>query len=171
MQTAAKSNLAFTVISSFNPMVDIQSAIGRPEFNQQIFQTVIRRINRRQSLNQLAEKLIAIADIAYPLRQMETVEQASDILLSLPLPREYKSIASYYKAFCIKRRGQFDEARAMFEEVADDPSSKYKARAIIALGSVAFDSGDFKTAIPLYIEGSCAAIRTHKHDSSAVFFA
>ena len=73
---------------------------------------------------------------------MDVVEQASDILLNLPLPREFKSIANYYKGFCIKRRGQFDEARAMFERVADEAPLRYKARAIIALGSIALDSGD-----------------------------
>lgn len=171
MQTAAKSNLAFTLISSFNPMAGIQSAIGKPEHNQQISQTVIRRINRRQSLNHIAERLIAIADIAYPLRQMETVEQASDILLGLPLPREYKSIASYYKAFCIKRRGQSDEARTIFERVVDEVPFGYKARTILGLGGVAFDRGDFKSAMPLYIEGGRMALRAREFDPLAIFSA
>ena len=152
-------------------MASLQPAIVKPELNQQISQTFIRHINRHQSLNLLAERLIAIADVAYPLRQMETVEQASDILLSLPLHRELKSVGIYYKAYCVKRRGQFEEARAMFERAVNEVPVGYKARAIIGLAAVAFDSGDLHSAMPLYIEASQAAMRGRDFDPLAAFYA
>ena len=170
MQVAAKSNLTLISLSSFNHVVGWTPAIGKPELNQHISQALICCINRRQSLNLLAERLISIADQAYPFRQMDVVEQASDLLLGLPLPREFKSIANYYKGFCIKRRGQFDEARALFEIVADEAPIRYRARAIIALGSIAFDSGDYQSAAPLYIEGSRAAMLAREFDPLAAYY-
>lgn len=170
MQTAAESNLPFTLISSFNRMARIQPGVAKPDLNRQICEALIRRMDKRQSLHLLANRLIAVADQAYPLCQMETVEQASDLLLGLPLPREYKSIACYYKAYCVKWRGEFDRARAMFERVAAEATSKYKARAILGLGSVAFDSGDFSSALSLYVEGSRAAMRARELDPLTVFY-
>ncbi len=170
MQTAAKSNLTLISLSSFNRKAGRISTIEKPELNQQISQALIFCINRRQSLNLLAERLIAIADRAYPFRQMDIVKQASDLLLGLPLPREFKSIAHYYKGFCIKRRGQFDEARALFEMVADEAPIRYRARAIIALGSIAFDSGDYQSATPLYIEGSRTALLAREFDPLAAYY-
>jgi len=101
---------------------------------------------------------------------MDAVEQASDILLGLPLPRELRNVGIYYKAYCIKRRGQFVEARAMFERVADEATSKYKARALLGLGSVAFDSGDFPSAMSLYVEGGRAAMRARELDPLTAFY-
>jgi len=170
MQTAVKSNLYFTSFSSFNHMADWMSAIRKPELNHQISQALIRLTNRRQSFEILAARLITIADRAYPFRQMDVVEQASDILLNLPLPREFKSIANYYKGFCIKRRGQFEAARALFEQVADDAPLRYRARAIIALGSIAFDSSDYQSAMPLYIEGGRAALLAREFDPLAAYY-
>ena len=130
MQTAAESNLIFTSFPSLIRMAGIPSTIAKPELNQQISQALIRGIHQHQSLHLLAERLIAVAAQAHPLRQMETVEQASDLLLGLPLPREFKSIACYYKAICLKQRGQIDKARVLFERVAEKAKSRYRARAI-----------------------------------------
>ena len=170
MQTAAESNLPFTSISSFNRIVRIQLGIAKSDLNRQICEALIRHIDKRQSLHLLADRLIAVADQAYPLRLMETVEQASDLLLGLPLPREYKSIASYYKAFCLKRREEFDGARLLFERVADEATPRYKIRAIIALGSIAFDSGELPSSESFYIEASRAITRTKEFDPLATFY-
>ena len=170
MQTAAKSNLTLMSFSSFIRIAGWIPTIGKPELNQQISQAIIRRIKRRQSLTTLAEKLIVVADQAFAFRQMDAVEQASDILLNLPLPREFKSIAHYYKAFCVKRRGQFDEARARFERVADEATPRFKTRAIIALGSLELTRGDVQSAISLYVEGGRAIMRAREFDPLAAFY-
>ena len=170
MQTAARSNLILTDFSSFYPFADLQSPIETAHLNQRISHALIRAINKRHSLDLLATHLIAIADRAYPFRRMDVVEQASDILLTLPLPRKFKSIAHYYKAYCIKRRGQLDEAQNIFEQVVDEVPTEYRARGIIGLGSVAFDKGDFQSAIRLYIQASRAVIRAREFDPVAAFY-
>jgi tetratricopeptide (TPR) repeat protein len=172
MHTAAKSNLVFTE----NFSLDLEMLTGLPkasrqaEFYQQITRSLIKGAYKKQSFIELGNRLVAVADRAYALRQMDVVEQASLILLNLPLPRDYRSIAQYYQAYCIKRSGQFEKARPLFERVAEEVPSAYKARAIVALGSIAFDSGDYKSAFPLYLEAGRAATQHRRFDPLAAFF-
>lgn len=170
MQIAAKSSLTLMSLSSFNRRVGWVPTIEKPEINQQFSQAIIRRMHRRQSLTALAAELVAVADQAFPFRQMDAVEQASDILLNLPLPREFKSIANYYKGSCLYRRKQIVEARAMFEQAADEAPSKYKVRAMIALGTMALTRGDIRSALPFYIEGGRAVTRAREFDPLATYY-
>jgi tetratricopeptide (TPR) repeat protein len=101
---------------------------------------------------------------------MDTLEQISQVLLDMPLACEFRSIAQYYQGLCVKRKGEVEGARALFERVAEEAPLKYRARAIIALGSVAFDSGDFRSALPFYIEAGKAAIHRQGFDPLAAFY-
>jgi tetratricopeptide (TPR) repeat protein len=172
MHTAAKSNLILT--GSFS--LDLEVLTGLPktsmqgEFYQHLIGQIIKGTYKKQSLIELGNRLVAIADRAYALRQMDVVEQASRLLVNLPLPRDYGSIARYYQAHCIKRSGHFDEAQLLFERAAEEVPPAYKARAIVALGSVSFDSGDYQSALPLYIEAGKAATQSRRFDPLAAFF-
>ena len=170
MQTAAKSNLTLMSFFSLKRLASIQPAIAKTELNQQISRAIIRRVSSHQSLIALAEEFVAVADQAYPFRQMDAVEQASDLLLGLPLPRQFKSIANYYKGFCFSQRNQYDEARVLFERVEAEATPRYKARAVIALGSLALASGDIRSAISLYVEGGRAVMRAQEFDPLAAFY-
>lgn len=170
MQTAAKSSFVLTETSSLEMLNGLPKASRQGEFYQQITEAIIKGTYKKQSFIELGNRLVAVADRAYALRQMDVVEQASHIILNLPLPRDYGSIARYYQAYCIKRSGQFDKARPLFERVAEEVPPAYRARAIVALGSLAFDSGDYQSALPLYIEAGRAAIRSHRFDPLAAFY-
>lgn len=145
MQTAAKKN--FALIENFS--LDSEMLTGLPKANmqaafyQQITSAIIKGIRTKEALTSLGQRLTTLAQHAYSSRQMDIVEQVSQVLMNLPLGREIRNIARYYQAFCIKRRGQFSEAKSLFERVADEGPIKYRARAMIALGSIAFDSGAF----------------------------
>jgi tetratricopeptide (TPR) repeat protein len=173
MQRAAKSN--FVLTESFSLELELLTgslkASRQGEFYQQIAQALIKGVRTKEALTSLGERLTKFAHYAYSSRQMDVVEQVSQVLMNLPLGREIRNIARYYQAFCIKRRGQFSEARNLFERVADEGPLKYRARAIIALGSIAFDSGDFQSALPLYLEGNHAAIHNREFDPLAAFYA
>jgi tetratricopeptide (TPR) repeat protein len=172
MQTAAKSN--FTLIENFSldseMLIRLQKGNTQAEFYQQITRALIKGTYRKQRLVELGNRLVAIADRAYALRQMDVVEQTSHLLLNLPLPRDYGRIARYYQAYCIKRSGQFDKARLLFERIVEEVPPAYKARAIVALGSVAFDSGHYQSALPLYLEAGRAATCSRRFDPLATFF-
>ena len=170
MQTAAESNLVFTFLPSLNGLTEISPVAGKFGLNRQISQALIRSIHQRQSLRLFAERLIAVADQAYPLRQMVAVGQASDLLMSLSIPRKFKSIACYYKGFYLKQRGRIDEARVMFERAAEETTPRYKVRAILALGALASSCGDFQSGRLFFVEGGRAIMCAKDFDPLAAFY-
>jgi len=167
----ATSNSLFLMDSSLSRSAHVLTFIKRGEFYQQIAQELIKDRYAKEALLSLGERLVVLAHSAYACRQMDVVEQLSQILLHLPLPSEFRNIALYYQAFCIKRKGRFDEAQTLFECVAEKGPPKYRARAMIALGSVAFDSGDFKTALSLYGEGCSTTTQSKVFDPLAAVYA
>lgn len=170
MQTAANINRILIDVFSLKRQGELQEVSSQREFYQQFSAELIKGIHAKGVLCEIGNRLINLADHAYVLRQMDAVEQVSHILLELPLPREFRSVADYYQAYCLKRRGQFDEARILFERAADEAPIKYRARAMVGLGSIAFDSGDFQSALPFYIEASKTAIHSQAFDPLTAFF-
>lgn len=170
MQIAAKSSLILTESSSLEMLNGLPKASRQGEFYQQITKAIIKGVRTKEALTSLGEQLTTFAHYAYASRQMGVVEQVSQILMNMPLGSEIRNIARYYQAFCIKRTGQFSEARRLFERVADEGSLKYRARAMIALGSIAFDSGDFQSVLPFYKEANRAARHNWEFDPLSAFY-
>ena len=157
-------------VFSFKRWAELQRPISPGEFYQHLASELIKAVQTKEVLSQLGNDLINLAEYAYSLRRMDTLEQISQILLSLPLACEYRSIARYYQALCIKRKGRFSEARTLLERIAEEAPIGYRARAIQSIGSIAFDSGDFQSALPFYIEASKAATRKQGCDPLAAFY-
>ena len=153
--------------SPSNGGLNYTSQFSPGEFYQQLASELIKGVHTKEVLSGLGNSLINLAEHAYTLRQMVTLEYISQVLLNLPLACEYRSIARYYQALCIKRQGQFHEARTLLERVAEKAPIGYKARAIVGLGSIAFDRGDFQAAMPFYIEAGKAAIHKQGFDPLA----
>jgi tetratricopeptide (TPR) repeat protein len=100
----------------------------------------------------VGNRLIAMAHHALDTKQTDTVEQISQLLINAPLPREYQSIGHYYGVFCLKRRGEIEQARAGFQRLAEWPSLplKFRARAIQALGISYSERGHYDAAMPFF---------------------
>jgi tetratricopeptide (TPR) repeat protein len=170
MNTAARNNRFLIDVFSFKRWAELQESNSPGEFYQHLASEIIKAVRKKEALGEIADSLVSLAYHAYTLRQMEALEHISQILLSLPLPRELRSIARYYQGFCVKRKGELDVARDLFERVAEEASIIYRARAIIALGSVAFDKGDFQTVLPLYGEANHVTSHAQEFDPLAAFY-
>lgn len=170
MNTAASTKRFLMDVFSFKRWGEIQGGIGPGEFYQYLASELVKGVHTRIVLDQIGSDLVNLAEHAYSQRQMETLERMSQILLHLPLSREFKTIARYFQAYCIKRTGKFNEARSLFERVADEAHFTYRARAMAALSSIAFDSGDFRSALPFYIEAGKAAFHKRGFDPLAAFY-
>ena len=157
MQTAASSNLVLIRYSSSKVLADLHNASGTDEFYQQIAQWLLKSISTEQAINGLGRRLIAIAHRAFTFRQIEIVEQASQMLMSLPLSDQYRSIGLYYHSLNLRRQGQVAEAQTTLEGLVDRVSVQYRGRVIMSLAGLATDRGDFQSALPLYIEAGRAA--------------
>jgi hypothetical protein len=58
----------------------------------------------------------------------------------------------------------------MFESVVDQATPMYKARAIIALGSMDVACGDIRSAMPLYVKAACGVGRAREFDPLAAYY-
>lgn len=154
IQTAASNNFVLTAFSSFERLAECQSYLGHAGLYQEIAQTLIRGLNTNRALGNLAAKLASVADHAHSLRRLDIVNHAGQLMLTLPLSRELESVAQYYQALSLNRggRGDITSAESLFEKAADNGSTRYRARAMAALGTNCLASGDHQSAMSFYRE-------------------
>jgi tetratricopeptide (TPR) repeat protein len=148
-QKAASNSLL--LISGFS-LEHIAQKQTHGEFYQQFVRGLIEKLGSGASLQRTADHLILAAEQSYSIRRMDDVRKAGEILLQLPA--KYHCAGTYYVAISTKRQGRFSEARSLFENVFENGSPRYRAKAICSLGAIAFDSGDYQTALRLFLEAS-----------------
>ena len=152
MQAAANSNLILTDLSSFKRLAELQKDISHGGFYQQIISELISGVYSEQIFTHLRNGLAALAEHAYGLRQMKVVEQASQLILNLPLGRAHESVARYYEALCLHRKGQSATARILLERVAEEGPQQYRAKALVSMSATFYEKGDFRSFLPLNVE-------------------
>ncbi|MEK6303422.1 MAG: hypothetical protein AABO41_22155 [Acidobacteriota bacterium] len=120
-------------------------------------------------MHDLGNKLIGLAEHSYAFRQMETLQQVSQMLLALPLPRHHELGGRYYQALCIQRLGAGDIERAarLLEGVAERASPRYRVRAMISLGADSFYARDYQSALSRYHEADRFASLSGSYDPYA----
>ena len=172
MHIATNRNLLnFTELPSLNFLAGGQPAIGQGEFYQQIVHFLVKGVYDKQLFCKLADILVRLAHQAYILRRVDIIEQASQVLLGLPLPHEYQSIGLYYYAISIEKQGRRAEARALLERVAEEAPIRYRARATQMLGLYTYVQGDLKAALSLYVEAARIAASNNWCDPSTMLTA
>jgi tetratricopeptide (TPR) repeat protein len=153
MQTAASSSFLIDT-SSLKRLTGIQTTSTYGDLYQQLFSGLRKGIYTKYSLLEFAKHIVRIADCAYTVRQTEVIEQAGDVLLHLPIPCLYRKVGEYYKGIAMRQQGNVAQARTMLERVAEYAPLAYRARAVQYLGSIAHTTGDYQSALPLYVEAS-----------------
>ena len=164
MQTTARNKLFLTELPSLDMLADLQKQSSHAEFYQQIVKGLIKGLYTKQVFTDLGNRLIVTAEHAFRLRQMETVEQASQFLLNLPLPDQYRSAGHYYQATCLNRKGRYDEERARLKRLMEGPAYHFRSKALTALSASYIATGDFQTSLSLGIEAGRAASSQASYD-------
>jgi tetratricopeptide (TPR) repeat protein len=120
-----------------------------------IQQAVVRHLAHAASsgrvFNRLAQRLIQLAEHSFDVRNLESLREASFVLLNLPTA-EARMIGQYYQALAVRRSGKIDESLPLLESVADNASLAYRARAIQTLGAIYHAKGRIDEALRLYPE-------------------
>jgi tetratricopeptide (TPR) repeat protein len=157
MQTAARSNLVLTEFFSLKGLSGL-SPRSQGALYQQFFSEIFKRRARKETVSRLAQHLAETAHHAYDLRQLDTVWDASLMLLALPVSEQLKQVGTYYQAKYLWYKGQINEACAMLAQVADKAPLRYRARAVQLLAMTHHAQSDFDSALSLYREaGNIAA--------------
>lgn len=163
MQTAAKSNLILTDFS-FSGLVELRTETKYDELYQQIIGRLARQAVSKQAFNNIGKWLITISHHCYTLRQMDVVEQVSQLLINLPLPYSYRSVGQYYHSFRLRQEGKINEAQALLETLPDKVPEWYRAKVVLSLAGLVFDKGDVQSALPLYLEAGRIALKEQSFD-------
>jgi hypothetical protein len=152
MQTAANNNLVLTDFSSFRRFADSQGAISYGGFYQQLASELVKGAYKEHVSRELGDRLVVLAEQAHAFRQMDVLEQVSQILLSLPLPRRYETVGRYYQAICTQRfgRGDVERAASLLETVLENAPPRYRVKAMISLGANSRHQCDNQSALSLY---------------------
>jgi tetratricopeptide (TPR) repeat protein len=152
MHKTAKTSRFLIDFSSSGDFADSENTVSDVGLLQHI---VVNRLayaaNSRQLFNELAQRLIRLAERAFSLRDMNSLQETSRVLVSLPLTKA-RQIGQYYLAIAISRIGQTDEALSLLEAVADNAPLVYRARAIQTMGSIYHRRGCHDEAMRLYPE-------------------
>jgi tetratricopeptide (TPR) repeat protein len=136
----------------------LQTQIAQRSFYQQLIYSLLSRsIHTTEGFQLLGRQLADISHHAYFLRQIETVDQASQLMLALPISNELKGIAHYYQAICSKRKGDIDEAFRLLERALEEASPNYKARALLTIGSIYLEHGKTEESLSFYLTAAQAA--------------
>jgi tetratricopeptide (TPR) repeat protein len=167
MQIAATKNLILTGCSSYGVVVGSEIKVGRNiTLLQSLLNDFAHTAHSRQSFQNLARGLIKVAEHAYSLRDMRTVEEAGRLLDSIPLA-DTRCIGAYYQALNHKRKGEVNKARALSEIVANQGPIIYKARAIQTLGVIHHEQGQISDALNLHLEALRVASSENNFDALA----
>src|ERR1041385_4881263 len=98
MQTTANTNLVLNGYSSSKPLAKFLNQNRQTGLYQQsAVLWLIQRGYKQAEFRRLGQRLIALAEHAYALRRMDMVAQASLLIGSLPLAREYGKVAEHYQ--------------------------------------------------------------------------
>jgi tetratricopeptide (TPR) repeat protein len=165
MQKSDRNNFFFTVFSSKETYFDYQTKITSGGFYQYLYSELIRE----SSLRDFANKLVAIAEQSLFLRANTSLSRIAGILLNFPLPELYRNIGCYYQALSIRRKGQTEEAKKLFEQVCKDAPPIYHAKALLSLGAISFERREFSSSRAFYFEAGRLASRKESSDIAAHF--
>jgi tetratricopeptide (TPR) repeat protein len=154
-----QANILFIPTSICGNSAEPQAAPSQHGYYRQLMcASLARSTYTSEGFQVLCGQLAAIARHADLVRQMYAVEQATQLMLALPLSKQLESIARYYQALCTWRQGYIDDAR-QFERAVEEAPPQYKPRALQALGLTYHKRGELDAALPFYLAaGKAAAI-------------
>lgn len=157
MQNAAKTSRFLIGFSSEREFADSGVAISPSKLLQHaVVSQVAYAANSNQIFKGLAHRLIQLAEHSFGLRDTNSLQEASLLLLNLPFA-EARKIGQYYQALAVRRSGKIDESLPLLEVVADSAPLAYRARALQTLGAIYHAKGRIDEALRLYPEASRAA--------------
>lgn len=122
----------------------IHASLARSAFTSEGFQV-------------LGNQLATVARHAYFAKQMDAVEQASQLMLAVPVSDLLRSVARYYQALCKWRRREIETPRQLRAMLEDAPP-QFRARALQAVGLAYHEFGEVDTALHHYVEAGKASV-------------
>ena len=152
MQTAANNNRFLTGCSSKTSLADSEIVTGSGGLVRQLVtRHLARSLQAKELSTNFIHGLIRFADHALVMRDLNSLDEASRILMRLPVDSA-RQIGSYYYAISIYRTGYKEEANKLLESLAEVAPSAYRARAVQTLGANYHCAGELNEALRFQLE-------------------
>lgn len=152
-----QANILFIPTSISGNNAEPQAALSQHGYYRQLIcASLARSTYTSEGFQVLGQQLAVVARHAYVARQMDAVEQATQVMLALPLSSQLETIARYQQALCTWRQGEVDNTR-QFERTVEEAPPQYKARALQVIGLIHHKHGELDAALPFYLAAGKAA--------------
>ncbi|HET9530578.1 MAG TPA: tetratricopeptide repeat protein [Blastocatellia bacterium] len=171
MQNAANTSRFLTDSSSNRIFVDLETPLtSGGMLHRVLLGRVAQAVDSCQSLIELANTLIRLAEHAYSRRETDRLEEVSLILMNLPVAGA-RQIGLYYHALTLKRNNRIRESQSLLESVVDNAPVAYRARAIQSLGVIQHSLGKPAEALRCFLESLRAASDQGNRDLLTTLYA
>lgn len=149
-----QANILFIPTSIGGPGAESLDARSQHSYYHRLIQASL--VRSALTSEGLGSQLASVARHAYCAKQMDAVDQASRLMLAVPVSDQLKGVARYYQALCRWQRGEIHSPRQFEQAVAVTPPY-FRARTLQAIGLVYHESGDVDAALPFYLAAAKAA--------------
>jgi tetratricopeptide (TPR) repeat protein len=156
----------FMVSSQFNDSA-LPIEVGSPPrlYAHLLGAALHKTANHSQAIQGLARRLIRVAELAYGARDIDALNEVSEVLTGLPL-QSARDAGLYYLALIAKRQGELERSRGLLDPLTTSSSPIIQARAIQSLATVYECEGNMGEAVRLHVE----TLRVARHvDPFSVF--
>ncbi len=92
-------------------------------------------------------QLIQSAEASYCLRDIESQREIGLLLQSFGYP--FNQVGKYYESIYLYRRGEYQKATELLENVADSAPAQYRSKALLSLSAVEERIGHFEESLRL----------------------
>ena len=152
MQAAANRNRILTGCSSKVGLADSEIVVSHGGLlRHAVARHLCQTVHSQEVFVKLTSELVEFAEHAFTLRDLNLLEEVSQILMNLPV-HAAREIGTYYFALAINRKGERGKAEDLLEEVADKAPITYRARAVQTLGANQLDKGQLNETLRLQLE-------------------
>ncbi|HWO00657.1 MAG TPA: hypothetical protein VNS63_15470, partial [Blastocatellia bacterium] len=147
-----QANILFIPTSIGGYIAEPRVAFSQRGYYQPLILASLGRcLKTSEDFEVLGRQLASIARHAYFAKQTDIIEQASQLMLALPISEQLEGVAQYYQVLSSWRRGEIDNPH-QFERAVEVAPAPYRARALQAIGSAYYEHGDVVAALPYYVE-------------------
>ncbi len=158
MTRELKINKRFIASSFGGNIVRAQDSSGLNGYYHRIFHNaVLRGAYSSEGLTYLGSSLASLARQADISRRIDQLEQISELMLALPIPKELRTVGQLYRGLCLTHQGRVDDGQRIIEQAVDAVPNEFKGRALQSLGMSYIDRSDIDTAAPIFVAASKAA--------------
>jgi hypothetical protein len=149
----------FDISSSFsgNSAGKIELSLQLSYLQRSLYAALARGLYIQEGFASLGRRLEAIASHAYVARQTEVMQEASSLMLALPLPKELHSVAQYYQAIYTLKQGDADKAQRIIGAIIDTASPTYQGKGLLSTGGIYVAQGKLEAGVPYFLAAAKTA--------------